>query len=893
MKHTELRKAFNAHFTDLKHKQVVSSSLIPHNDPTLLFTNAGMNQFKNVFLGSETLDFNRAVTIQKCVRAGGKHNDLENVGYTTRHHTFFEMMGNFSFGDYFKKEAIHYAWDFLTNKLALPKDKLYVTVFETDDEAAEIWHNQEGVPKDRIYRMGEADNFWRMGETGPCGPCSEIYFDHGPGATQKKNSVFGQDDDRYVEIWNLVFMQYFEDANGLTPLPKPSVDTGAGLERIAAVLQGKYDNYQTDLFEPIIRKACEYAKVDFENWYTSPHNAAFKVVADHARAASFLMADGILPSNEGRGYVLRRILRRAIRYAQKISDNENVFSDICQVVTKEMAPFYPELENNKKQILTSVTQETQKFLSTLSQGTHILESHLHDMKKQGKSTVDGKTAFKLYDTFGFPIDLTQLIAREQNVQVNIIDFDKEMENARQKAKQARKSHLVSANDQHIMQWSQNLFKTNGPTQFSGYTSQSLEQIKPLSISTGERETKVLKEGESGLVAFKSSPFYAEGGGQAGDHGELTDGQTVVEVYDCTKMNDIHIHHVLVKSGAFELDKTYNINVTSTQRHATAKNHSATHLLHAALRTVLGEHVGQAGSLVNDQKLRFDFSHPTAVSAEDLATIETLVNEQIANALPVSAEELPYKEALKKGAIAMFGEKYGDAVRVLSMGNFSKELCGGTHVQNTAEIGVFKIVSESSVSAGVRRLEAITGLTAYRYFNKNTQENIEARRLASLSTNWESYLQDTDNETQVRDILKNAQKEAQDMRKQLQSAKSASVDVESLLKQAKPVSTSKGDISLLVQSVAIDDRKILSEVVDKLRDHSTALVVVLVGEGAGEKPFLAACNKSLKHIHCGNIAKALTEKFGGKGGGRPDYAQGSVNSFDANEGLKIVSDLMGS
>ncbi len=884
MKHTELRKAFNSHFTSLNHKEVVSSSLIPHNDPTLLFTNAGMNQFKNAFLGTEKLDYNRAVSIQKCVRAGGKHNDLENVGYTTRHHTFFEMMGNFSFGDYFKKEAIHYAWDLLTNKLSIPKDKLYVTVFETDDEAEEIWHKQEGVPMNRIYRLGEKDNFWRMGETGPCGPCSEIYYDHGPGATTKKNSVFGQDDDRYVEIWNLVFMQYFEDASGLTPLPKPSVDTGAGLERVAAVLQGKYDNYQTDLFTSIIQCAADQGKVSMSDWYTSPLSAAFKVVGDHARAASFLIADGILPSNEGRGYVLRRILRRAIRYAQKISSNENLFTDVCAAVIREMGPYYPELEINKKQILTSVTQETQKFLVTLTQGTQILEGHLHDLKKAGKTNVDGKTAFKLYDTFGFPIDLTQLIAREQGVEVNIRDFDTEMEGARQKAKQARKSHLLGANDKHLAQWSSAVSK-NGATIFTGYKKNSETQVKPIGLSNGNSEVSDLKEGESGFAIFPSSPFYAEGGGQAGDHGEITDGQTVVEVVDTTKMNDQHIHHVHVKSGSLNMSSTYNLNVLTTQRSATAKNHSATHLLHAALKNVLGNHVGQAGSLVNDQKLRFDFSHPSSLTSEELNTIEALVNEQIAKALPVQEETVPYKEALKKGAVAMFGEKYGDSVRVLTMGGFSMELCGGTHVHNTSEIGVFKIVSESSVSAGVRRMEAITGLNAYNYLNKNTQENLDARRATSLTTNWEAYLGES--ETRVSDVVKTLQKDVQDLKKQLQSAKSASVDVESLLKSAINVTSKDGDVSLLIKSVDIDDRKTLTDVVDKLRDHSNNLLVVLVGQGTEERPFLAACNKALKSIHCGNITKALAEKFGGKGGGRPDYAQGSLKNFNEQAANEIV------
>lgn len=885
MKHQEIRKAFIDHFEGLKHKPVDSSSLIPHNDPTLLFTNAGMNQFKNVFLGTESLPFNRSVTIQKCVRAGGKHNDLENVGYTTRHHTFFEMLGNFSFGDYFKKEAIHFAWDLLTNKLKIPKDKLYVTVFETDDEAAEIWHTQEGVPRDRIFRLGEKDNFWRMGETGPCGPCSEIFYDHGPQPGKNPNAKFGEDDDRYIEIWNLVFMQYYEDASGLTPLPKPSVDTGAGLERITALMQGQNDNYKTDLFAPIIGKACELSGVKFSDWDSTPElKATFKVIGDHARATSFLMGDGVLPSNEGRGYVLRRIMRRALRYGQKLTDNPHLFKEVCAVVVKEMSPFYPNLKQQEAVILKAVEQETQKFLSTLTQGTQILEEHLRSLKAKGLNTVEGKTAFKLYDTFGFPIDLTQLIAKEQNFQVNISDFEQEFEKARQKAKQARKSHALTANDQHLAQWTKKSKDAAGVTEFTGYTTSLAAQLKPVGLSNGQAEVKELKEGESGLVIFKTTPFYAEGGGQIGDQGEITDGITVAEVFDTTKMNDQFVHHMVVKSGVFKLDQTYNLQVQHSARRETAKNHSATHLLHAALKKVLGSHVGQAGSLVSFDKLRFDFSHTSAVTAEQIAEIETLVNEQIINGLPVKAQLQSYDEAVKGGAVAMFGEKYGNEVRVLSMGEFSKELCGGIHVSNTSEIGFFKITSESSVSAGVRRIEALTGATVFAYLKKNTNENIRARKVANLPVQWESYLESE--EAGVDAAVVQLQTQVQQFKKQIQGLQSQSLDLDSLLSKAEAV----GDVKILVEQVGIEDRKVLSDLVDKLRDKSQNLLVVLVGAGDTQQPFLIACNKSLKNINCGDVSKALAQTFGGKGGGRPDYAQGSFEKFSGAAAVKQALEI---
>ncbi|MBY0385676.1 alanine--tRNA ligase [bacterium] len=888
MKHQDIRKAFNGYFESHGHKQVESSSLIPHNDPTLLFTNAGMNQFKNVFLGSESLAFNRAVTIQKCVRAGGKHNDLENVGYTTRHHTFFEMLGNFSFGDYFKKDAIHFAWDLLTKKMGIPKEKLYVTVFETDDEAADIWHNQEGVPRDRIHRLGEKDNFWRMGDTGPCGPCSEIFYDHGPKAALNPNAPFGQDDNRYVEIWNLVFMQFFEDGTGLKPLPKPSVDTGAGLERIAAAMQGVTDNYETDLFTPLIKKACEISGNKFSDWQSSPElKATYKVIADHARSASFLMADGIFPSNEGRGYVLRRIMRRAIRYAQKLSTNPRLFREICEVVTHEMAPYYPALQTQRAPILAAVDAETQKFLSTLNQGTQILEEYLHQLKAKGQNTIDGKMAFKLYDTFGFPLDLTQVMAREKNFQVAVKDFESEFEKARQKAKQARKSHALTANDQHLLEWTQNLSKSQTAQQFVGYTKLTSSQQKPLGLSDGTKTVTELKEGLSGIAVFLETPFYAEGGGQAGDQGEITDGNNVIEVYDCTKMNELHLHHVTVKSGIFKIDGTFNLNVQTSARRDTARNHSATHLLHAALKKVLSDKVGQAGSQVGPDKLRFDFNHNAAVTTAQLNEIEELVNEQVYFSVPVQAEVQSYKDAVKQGAVAMFGEKYGDSVRVLTMGDFSKELCGGTHVQNTSEIGLFKIVSESSVSAGVRRIEALTGRGALAFLNKNTNENLRSRRELSLSTAWDSYMENDG--SQIGDWIQQSKEQISQLKKQIQGLHVQTLNYKSDVEAALKI----GVYQLVVKNIETDDRNLLGQIVDRYKDMGKNVAVVLVGASAenGPLPCLISRPKDLNAVDCKHIFEVLKTKFGGKGGGRPDHVQGSFDSFDEAQAKELLKEKL--
>jgi len=713
MKSRDIREAFLKYFEKNAHSRVASSSLIPENDATLLFANAGMNQFKNSFLGLEQRSYKRATTSQKCVRAGGKHNDLENVGFTARHHTFFEMLGNFSFGDYFKKDAIHFAWDLLTRELQIPKERLYVTVFETDDEAADIWHKQEGVARDRIYRFGEKDNFWRMGDTGPCGPCSEIFYDHGEKADLPGvKSVMGGDGDRYVEIWNLVFMQYNEDGTGRHPLPKPSVDTGGGLERWAAALQGKLNNFDTDLFLPIISEASRISKREYisdENRLVKKdaglleNTAALRVVADHSRAISFLLADGVIPSNEGRGYVLRRIMRRAIRYARKLTDDSSLLEKTAAVVISEMSPFYPELNNKKSIILKTIEDEVSRFLQTLDQGTEILNSALMKLSSRGQKIVDGETVFKLYDTFGFPPDLTRLMAVEKGFQTDETKFEKLMEDSRQKAKASWKGKAITADAAHLLQLVQKARDQFGPTKFLGYETLRASQ-KLVMISDGQNIVKSLgsdpNSDQSGILIFKETPFYAEGGGQVGDHGTISSENFVADVLDVKKQNEVFLHFVQVTSGHVKEGALCELKVTNAKRRNTAAHHSATHLLHAALRKVLGTHVTQAGSLVSHERLRFDFTHNKPLTEDEIQKIEELVNYQISLAQDVVNEEMPYPTAIEKGALALFGEKYGERVRVLQIGDFSTELCGGTHVTNTAQIRLFKIVGESGVSAGV-------------------------------------------------------------------------------------------------------------------------------------------------------------------------------------------------
>lgn len=918
MKSREIRQTFMDYFKKHGHRQVASSGLIPENDATLLFANAGMNQFKNVFLGLENRDYTRAVSSQKCVRAGGKHNDLENVGHTARHHTFFEMLGNFSFGDYFKKDAIHFAWDLLTNELQIPKDRLYVTVFTDDDEAADIWHKQEGVPRDRIYRFGEKDNFWRMGDTGPCGPCTEIFYDHGPDADDPFNpSKMGGDGDRYVEIWNNVFMQFNEDANGRSPLPKPSVDTGGGLERWAAVLQGTYNNFNTDLFTPIIEKACSIVKADYgklleleklarftRDAQVKGHDrkavlqeiAALRVLADHSRAAAFLIADGVMPSNEGRGYVLRRIMRRAIRYSRNMTSDTSLYAVTVGQVIHEMGEIYPELRRSRDLIMTTVNDEITRFLATLDQGTEILNSELNKLTNKGQKTVAGDIVFRLYDTYGFPVDLTRLMAEEKGFGVDEEGFMKNMEDARAKAKSSSKFKGISADAAHLVKLSQAAQDQSGPTFFTGYTTMR-SSGNVVMMSNGFEQTKELKAGDQGIVILNETCFYAESGGQVGDHGYLTTASGAsVEVFDCTKQNDIYLHHVKVLEGTLKLNDSCVLQVTDSKRRATASNHSATHLLHSALRKTLGTHVTQAGSLVDADRLRFDYTHNKPLTDAEIQQIEALVNDEISKQIEVNTAEMEHQTAIEAGALALFGEKYGDRVRVVKMGEFSTELCGGTHVTNTAMIRVFKIVSESGVSAGVRRIEAVTGDTAVQYLLKNTAENLRARSAAGYAENWTTYLnaEALGKEATVSDWIEHSKMLIKTLEREVKSLKGSQVDVESLVKDAKSFSVDGASGKLVLAHVELEDRQILSDLSDKIKDKIKSGVVVIVGKGEGKHPIVVSVSKDLtKSLSAGKLLSEIAQELKGKGGGRPDFAQGAGEDLSRmGEAFKKAAAMVG-
>lgn len=894
MKSSKVRSTFLDYFKKHGHEIVSSSRLVPEDDPTILFTNAGMNQFKNVFTGLEKRAYTRATTSQKCVRAGGKHNDLENVGFTARHHTFFEMLGNFSFGDYFKKDAIHFAWQFITKDLGLPKDKLYVTVFTEDDEAADIWHKQEGVPRERIYRFGEKDNFWRMGNSGPCGPCSEIFYDLGPevGGDPKQN-VMGGEGDRFIEFWNLVFMQFDEKENGeKTPLPKPSVDTGMGLERLSTILQGKLTNYDNDLFQSLISRVeklsgLEYirdmkkVKKDRERKDFELRNVAMRVLSDHARATAFLIADGVLPSNDGRGYVLRRIMRRALRYGRNLNTDISFLPQVVASVIEEMGGYYSELRGQSQLILSTTQDEEKRFFQTLDQGTQILTSELERLERSSKKILDGKTAFKLYDTYGFPLDLTRLMAKEREFDVDEASFDTHLQEARQLAKASWKGKGLSVAQTHLISWMQDVAKKAKPTEFLGYWGlydehQNSTAGKILALSTGEADAKELKAGAKGLLIVDRTPYYAESGGQVGDIGVVLAPKGQAEVLDTTKHNDFHILHIEVTDGVLSVGDNVKQVVDESARRNTAANHSATHLLHSALRKVLGTHVTQAGSLVAPEKLRFDFTNNKGLSKDEVQAIEDLVNAEIGKAHPVETKVMEPKAAIEAGALALFGEKYGDKVRVLRMGDFSTELCGGTHVLNTAFIRFFKIVSEGGVSSGVRRIEAITGDMAQRYAMKNIRENLEARDAAGIQENWQQYLQESQ---PVSAWISKAKEEAKALGKQLQSAKSSSIDVDSLAGTAKKVKVDGKDVSLVFSQVPSEDRAVVSELSDKLRDKLAPSVIVLVGQGDGTAPLIVNVSKDLVgKVHAGKLLGEVAGAMGGKGGGRPDFAQGAAKDL---------------
>ncbi|ADO32048.1 alanyl-tRNA synthetase [Neisseria meningitidis] len=870
MKTSELRQKFLKFFETKGHTVVRSSSLVPHDDPTLLFTNAGMNQFKDVFLGFDKRPYSRATTAQKCVRAGGKHNDLENVGYTARHHTFFEMMGNFSFGDYFKRDAIHFAWEFLTSPewLNIPKDKLLATVYAEDDEAYNIWLNEIGMPSERIVRIGDnkgakyaSDNFWQMGDTGPCGPCSEIFYDHGeeiwggiPGSPE-------EDGDRWIEIWNCVFMQFNRDEQGnMNPLPKPSVDTGMGLERMAAVMQHVHSNYEIDLFQDLLKAVARETGAAF-----SMDEPSLKVIADHIRSCSFLIADGVLPSNEGRGYVLRRIIRRAVRHGYKLGQSKPFFHKLVTDLVKEMGDAYPELKEKQAQIEEALKNEESRFAQTLETGMALLENAL----AKGGKTLDGEIIFKLYDTYGFPYDLTADICRERNIELDEAGFEREMEAQRARARAAQS---FKANAQ--------LPYDGQDTEFKGYSERQTES-KVLALYKDGEQVNELNEGDSGAVVIDFTPFYAESGGQVGDVGYIFSGENRFEVRDTQKIKAAVFGQFGVQtSGRLKVGDSVTAKVDDEIRNANMRNHSATHLMHKALRDVLGEHVEQKGSLVTAESTRFDISHPQAVTAEEIAEVERRVNEAILANVAVNAAIMSMEDAQKTGAMMLFGEKYGDEVRVLQMGGFSTELCGGTHVSRTGDIGLFKIISEGGIAAGVRRIEAITGLNALKWAQE--QERLVKDIIAETKAQTE------------KDVLAKIQAgaaHAKALEKELARAK-AELAVHAgakLLDDAKDLGAAK-----LVAAQIEADAAALREIVTDLTGKSDNAVILLAAVNDGKVSLCAGVSKALTgKVKAGDLVKFAAEQVGGKGGGRPDLAQaGGTDADKLPAVLDSVKDWVG-
>ncbi|KPK11074.1 MAG: alanyl-tRNA synthetase [Acidithiobacillales bacterium SG8_45] len=840
MKSAEIRKRFLEYFARHGHEVVPSSPLVPGNDPTLLFTNAGMVQFKETFLGLEKRSYTRAVSSQRCVRAGGKHNDLENVGYTARHHTFFEMLGNFSFGDYFKREAIAFAWEFLTGDLELPPEKLWVTVYKDDDEAADIWLKEIGVNPDRFSRLGEKDNFWSMGDTGPCGPCTEIFYDHGEAIPGGPPGTPDEDGDRYVEIWNLVFMQFNRDANGkMDPLPKPSVDTGMGLERVAAVMQGVHSNYQIDLFQELIEAAGALLNMD-----KHPESHSLHVIADHIRSASFLIVDGVFPSNEGRGYVLRRIIRRAIRHGHQLGAEDVFFYKLVKTLVGSMGEAYPELARSQAQIEKVLRQEEERFAETLDNGLKILDQ---DIAEMSGDTISGKTIFQLYDTYGFPVDLTADIARERNLKLDMDGFDKEMAAQRDRARAASsfKSAEIVSLDQ----------AREDNTEFTGYVTTEDEAVIE-SIRVGEEERQSLAAGESGVVFLDRTPFYAESGGQVGDQGWLRSKQTIFRVDDTQKG---HAHIGTVSEGELKVGDKVVCEVDVEKRQSTAYNHSATHLMHAALKQVLGGHVQQKGSLVSPERLRFDFSHFEPVTKKEIREIERLVNKQIRANNEVATTLMDLKEAMNSGAVALFGEKYGERVRVVGMGEFSTELCGGTHVGRTGDIGIFRIVSESGVAAGVRRIEAVTGSVALAYINDTDDSLVEIAELVKGSRD-----DARDKVAQLAQRVRTVEKEMEQIK-----AKLASNQGDSLTDQAIEID----GVKLLAARLDGMQSKDLRETLDRLKDKLGSAAIVLATVEGDKVSLVAGVTRDLTdRLHAGKLINEVASRVGGKGGGRPDMAQ---------------------
>ncbi|MDA8957472.1 alanine--tRNA ligase [Gammaproteobacteria bacterium] len=843
MKTSDIRKAFLNFYESKNHTQVESSSLIPVNDDTLLFTNAGMVQFKDLFLGTEKKDYVRAASSQRCIRAGGKHNDLENVGYTLRHHTFFEMLGNFSFGDYFKEEAIEFAWEFLTKELKLPEEKLWISVFREDDDAEKIWREKIGVNPNRIVRLDEEDNFWSMGETGPCGPCSEIYYDHGDHIEGTPPGSDGDEGDRFVEIWNLVFMQFNRNDSGeMTPLPKPSVDTGMGLERIAAVMQGVNSNYETDLFKTLISASQKILKDEGNN--------SHKVVADHIRSTSFLIADGITPENEGRGYVLRRILRRAIRHGYKMGATKPFLFNLVDDLSSLMKDAYPVLVEKQQYIKDTIHREEIKFFETLEKGIKILDQSIDELDSD---TIPGDVVFKLHDTFGFPFDLTADIAREKNLNIDSEGFAKCM-------KQQKESSKAGSNFTSDLPTPSDIEATS----FSGY-DELISDSNVISLWLGQDSVDEAKETQEVYFALSSTPFYAESGGQVGDTGEFKTDTCSGIILDCKKQGKVFLHKALIEKGSLKVGDQLNVSVSSSKRNATAIHHSATHLLHSALKKVLGDHVQQKGSQVDSEKLRFDFAHSKPVSPDEISEIEALVNDQVLYNSEVTTNEMDLEKAIKSGAEALFGEKYDSKVRVLAMGeeDFSVELCGGTHVSRTGDIGSFVVTSQSSVASGIRRIEAIAGKQAINHLNN------------------------------IRSVNQSLQKVLNTTSDKLAEKIEALIQENKKLKKSGPVSTSNETIfseestinnwKLIIKQVALEDNKQLRGLVDQAKKGIDRGVVILLSESNGKVAIVAGVTKNLiDEISAKDIISELSSQLSGKGGGRPDFAQGAGVSEKVNE-----------
>ena len=849
MKSAEIRQKFLDFFAAKGHQIVASSSLVPHDDPTLLFTNAGMNQFKDVFLGFDKRPYTRATTSQKCVRAGGKHNDLENVGYTARHHTFFEMLGNFSFGDYFKRDAIKYAWELLTEVYGLPKDKLTITVYAEDDEAYDIWHKEVGVPADKIVRIGDnkgaryaSDNFWMMGDTGPCGPCTEIFYDHGPQHWGGPPGSPEEDGDRFIEIWNNVFMQFNRDEAGVMhPLPKPSVDTGMGLERISAVLQGVHANYEIDLFQALIAAAAR------ETSDADMNSPSLKVLADHIRACSFLIADGVIPGNEGRGYVLRRIIRRAIRHGYKLGARAAFFHKIVPDLVGEMGEAYPELKESQARITATLKQEEDRFFATIENGMEILEGELAAMAENGVTVFNGETAFKLHDTYGFPLDLTADICRERKVTVDAAAFDAAMARQKAQARAAGKFKMAT-----------NLDYSGTETTFHGYDALEARG-KVLALYKDGAAVDTLEEGDLGVVVLDHTPFYAESGGQCGDRGELKGVGGIFAVEDTLKIQAaVFGHHGVLKTGKLAVGQEVSAKVDAAARSATARNHSVTHLMHKALREVLGAHVQQKGSQVDPDKTRFDFAHNSPLTAEEIREVEEIVNAEILANPATEAKVMALADAQNTGAMMLFGEKYADEVRVLSIGS-SKELCGGTHVARTGDIGLFKVVSEGGVAAGVRRIEAITGHNALAYVQE------QATHVAGISAMLKTQPDDiAERIASMIDNVRALEKEVARLKSKLAASQG-----DDLVSQAVDVQGAK----ILAATLAGADVATLRETMDKLKDKLKSAAIVLASVADGKVTLIAGVTADLtSKVKAGELVNLVAQQVGGKGGGRPDMAQ---------------------